>query len=123
MHLFHFIRSEHPQAIALILSFFDSDKTAKILSALPDDIQGNIALRIAMMGKVAPDILREMERVLIRRLSRLTLASEDVESSGGLDKAAEILKYIDEKNKIGIVEYLENKKPELLKKMKYGGDL
>ena len=74
-HLLNFIQGEHPQTIALILAYLDPQKGAQILSGLNHQIQADVAKRIAIMDRTSPDVLREVERVLERKLS--TLASED----------------------------------------------
>lgn len=67
-HLLNFIQGEHPQTIALILSYLDPQKASNILSNLPHQIQAEVAKRIATMDRVSPDVLREVERVLERKL-------------------------------------------------------
>ena len=88
-HLLNFIANEHPQTIALILAYLDPQKAAQILSSLNHDIQADVAKRIAKMDRTSPDVLREVERVLERKLS--TLASEDYTSAGGIDAIVEVL--------------------------------
>src|SRR4030042_6903830 len=80
-HLLNFIQGEHPQTIALILAYLDPQKAASILSGLSHQIQADVAKRIAPMDRTSPDVLREVERVLERKLS--TLAREDYTSAGG----------------------------------------
>src|SRR5690606_1505621 len=70
-HLLNFIQNEHPQTIALILCYLEPQKAANILSSLPHQIQADVAKRIATMERVSPDVLREVERVLERKLSTL----------------------------------------------------
>ncbi|HNO26179.1 MAG TPA: flagellar motor switch protein FliG, partial [Leptospiraceae bacterium] len=103
--LLNFIQGEHPQTIALILSYLDPNKAATILSALQHNIQADVAKRIATMDRVSPDVLREVERVLERKLS--TLASEDYTSAGGIDAVVEILNNVDRGTEKTIIEALE----------------
>ena len=88
-HLLNFIQGEHPQTIALILAYLEAPKAASILGALPSEIQPDVAKRIATMDRTSPEVLREVERVLERKLS--TLASEDFTSAGGIDSIVEII--------------------------------
>ena len=88
-HLLNFIQGEHPQTIALILAYLEAQKAASILGALPTEIQPDVAKRIAIMDRTSPEVLREVERVLERKLS--TLASEDFTSAGGIDSIVEII--------------------------------
>ncbi|MGQ2836381.1 flagellar motor switch protein FliG [Leptospira interrogans] len=115
-HLLNFIQNEHPQTIALILSYLDPQKASNILSNLPHTIQAEVAKRIATMDRVSPDVLREVERVLERRLS--TLASEDYTSAGGIDSVVEILNLVDRGTEKTIIEALEEEDPELAEEIK-----
>ena len=115
-HLLNFIQAEHPQTIALILSYLDPNKASLILSSLPHEIQADVAKRIATMDRTSPDVLREVERVLERKLS--TLASEDYTSAGGIDAIVEILNMVDRGTEKTIIESLEDDDPELAEEIK-----
>lgn len=115
-HLLNFIQNEHPQTIALILSYLDPQKASSILSGLPHTIQAEVAKRIATMDRVSPDVLREVERVLERKLS--TLASEDYTSAGGIDSVVEILNLVDRGTEKTIIEAWEEEDPELAEEIK-----
>jgi flagellar motor switch protein FliG len=115
-HLLNFIQNEHPQTIALILCYMDPNKASQILSSLPHNIQGDVAKRVALMERVSPDILREVERVLERKLS--ALSSEDYTSAGGIDAIVEILNNVDRATEKTIIEALEDDDPELAEEIK-----
>lgn len=115
-HLLNLIQNEHPQTIALILSYLDPQKASNTLSNLPHTIQAEVAKRIATMDRVSPDVLREVERVLERKLS--TLASEDYTSAGGIDSVVEILNLVDRGTEKTIIEALEEEDPELAEEIK-----
>jgi len=115
-HLLNFIQGEHPQTIALILAYLDPQKAAHILSGLPHQIQADVAKRIAQMDRTSPDVLREVERVLERKLS--TLASEDFTSAGGIDAIVEVLNNVDRGTEKIIIEALEEEDPELAEEIK-----
>lgn len=115
-HLINFIQSEHPQTIALILSYLDPQKGADILSNLSHEIQADVAKRIATMDRTSPEILREVERVLERKLS--TLASEDYTSAGGIDAVVAILNNADRSTERNIIEALEEDDPDLAEEIK-----
>ncbi len=115
-HLLNFIQGEHPQTIALILSYLDPNKSALILSGLNHQIQADVARRIATMDRTSPDVLREVERVLERKLS--TLASEDYTSAGGIDAIVEVLNQVDRGTEKIIIEALEEEDPELAEEIK-----
>ena len=115
-HLLNFIQGEHPQTIALILSYLDPTKAALILGGLNHQIQADVARRIATMDRTSPDVLREVERVLERKLS--TLASEDYTSAGGIDAIVEVLNQVDRGTEKIIIEALEEEDPELAEEIK-----
>ncbi len=115
-HLLNFIQGEHPQTIALILAYLDPQKSAQILAELPHNVQADVARRIAEMRRTSPDVLREVERVLERKLS--TLASEDFTQAGGIDTVVEILNNVDRGTEKIIIEALEEEDPELAEEIK-----
>ena len=100
--LLNFIQTEHPQTIALIISYLEPKKAGVILSELPQDIQIDVAKRIATMNRTSPDVLRDVERVLERKLS--TLSSEDYTAAGGVESIVDILNLVDRTTEKGIVE-------------------
>ena len=67
--LLNFIQDEHPQTIALILSYLSSGQASAIISALPPDKQTDVAKRIAMMDRTSPDVIKEVENILEQKLS------------------------------------------------------
>ncbi|MCS6985652.1 MAG: flagellar motor switch protein FliG [Leptospiraceae bacterium] len=114
--LLNFIQNEHPQTIALILSYLDPNKAAQILSSLPNTIQPDVARRIAKMDRTSPEVLREVERVLERKLS--TLSNEDYTSAGGIEAIVEVLNNVDRGTEKAIIEALEEHDPELAEEIK-----
>ncbi|ADN01858.1 flagellar motor switch protein FliG [Spirochaeta thermophila] len=114
--LLNFIQQEHPQTIALILSYLDPQKASVILASLDHDIQAEVAKRIATMDRTSPEVLREVERVLEKKLS--TLASEDYTMAGGVDAIVEILNMVDRSTEKSIIESLEEEDPELAEEIK-----
>jgi len=115
-HLLNFIQNEHPQTIALILAYLDPQKAADILSQLPSQIQADVAKRIALMDRTSPEVLREVERVLERKIS--TLASEDFTKAGGIQAIVDILNAVDRGTEKTIIESLEEDEPELAEEIK-----
>jgi len=114
--LLNFIQGEHPQTIALILAHLDPQKSSALLAELDPEIQATIAKRVATMDRTSPDVLREVERVLERKLS--TLASEDYSQAGGIDSVVDILNLVDRSTEKTIVETLEEEDPELAEEIK-----
>ena len=115
-HLLNFIQQEHPQTIALILAYLEPGKASIILSSLPHEIQSNIAKRIATMDRTSPEVLREVERVLEKKLS--TLSSEDYTAAGGVESIVDILNLVDRSTEKVIIESLEEEDPELAEEIK-----
>ena len=115
-HLLNFIQQEHPQTIALILAYLEPVKASVILQSLPVEIQSDVARRIATMDRTSPDVLREVERVLEKKLS--TLSSEDYTAAGGVESIVEILNLVDRSSEKSIIESLEEDDAELAEEIK-----
>ncbi|MBQ1833691.1 MAG: flagellar motor switch protein FliG [Treponema sp.] len=115
-HLLNFVQQEYPQTIALILAYLEPQKASHILQNLPDEIQPEVAKRLATMDRTSPDVLREVERVLEKKLS--TLSNEDYTAAGGVDSIVEILNLVDRASEKSIIETLEEDDPELAEEIK-----
>ncbi|MDR2942827.1 MAG: flagellar motor switch protein FliG [Treponema sp.] len=115
-HLLNFIQQEHPQTIALILAYLEPAKASIILQNLPHEVQSDVARRIATMDRTSPEVLREVERVLEKKLS--SLSSEDYTAAGGVESIVEILNLVDRASEKQIIEALEDEDPELAEEIK-----
>jgi len=115
-HLLNFIQQEHPQTIALILAYLEPAQASQILSQLAQEKQTDVSRRIATMDRTSPEILREVERVLDKKLS--SLSSEDYTSAGGVDSIVEILNLVDRTTEKYIIENLDEEDPELAEEIK-----
>jgi flagellar motor switch protein FliG len=109
--MLNFIQDEHPQTIALILSYLSSGQASSIISALPPDKQADVAKRIAQMDRTSPDVIKEVEKVLERKLS--SLVNQDYTIVGGVDSIVAILNTVDRGTEKHIMETLEIEEPEL----------
>ena len=109
--LLNFIQDEHPQTIALILSYLQPSQAAAIISALPPERQPDVAKRIAMMDRTSPDIIKEVEKMLESKLA--SLVNQDYTIIGGVDQVVEILNTVDRGTEKHITEILEIEEPEL----------
>ncbi len=109
--LLNFIQDEHPQTIALILSYLSAAQSATILGALAPEKQADVARRIATMDRTSPDVIKEVERVLESKLS--SLVNQDYTIIGGVDAVVEILNTVDRGTEKHIMETLEVEEPEL----------
>ncbi len=115
-HLLNFIQGEHPQTIALILSHLSPEQAAPVISALPPEQQAEVALRIATMDQTAPEITREVERVLERKIA--TVLSQEFTTVGGVEALAELLNRVDRTTERSIMETLEAENAELADSIK-----
>ena len=109
--LLNFIQDEHPQTIAMILSYLTSAQAALVIGALPPEKQADVAKRIAMMDRTSPDVIKEVERVLEKKLS--SLVNQDYTIVGGVDAIVNILNTVDRTTEKHIMESLEIEEPEL----------
>jgi flagellar motor switch protein FliG len=106
-----FIQDEHPQTIALILAHLDSQVSAIILAGLPQTIQAEVVIRIATIDRTPPEIVREVERVLERKMA--SVFSQGFTFAGGVKEVAEILNRIDRGAEKAIMAELEERDAEL----------
>jgi len=109
--LLNFIQDEHPQTIALILSYLSPGQASAIISALAQEKQTDVAKRIAQMDRTSPDVIKEVEKVLEQKLS--SLVNQDYTIVGGVDSIVEILNTVDRGTEKHIMESLEIEDPEL----------
>ncbi|SDK45206.1 flagellar motor switch protein FliG [Natronincola ferrireducens] len=114
--LLNFIQNEHPQTIALILSYLPANQSAQILSALPQAKQTEVAKRIATMDRTSPEIIKEVEMVLERKLS--ALVSQDYTMAGGIQSIVDILNSVDRGTEKNIMDTLEVQDTELAEEIR-----
>jgi flagellar motor switch protein FliG len=112
----NFIQNEHPQTIALILSYIDPKHSARILSSLPLEIQTGVIARIANMGITSPEYIKETERVLEKKLSTLNFG--DTTTTGGIDSLVKILNSVDRGTERHLLEALEESDADLVEEIK-----
>jgi len=111
-----FIQNEHPQTIALILAHLAPETSATILSALPEALRASVVIRIATMDRTAPDVVKEIERTLERKLA--SVFTEGFTFAGGVKEIAEVLNRVDRGTEKGIFAELEERDPELADEIK-----
>jgi flagellar motor switch protein FliG len=114
--ILNFIQNEHPQTIALILSYLEPQQAAMILSALPHGMQSDIARRIAIMDQTSPEIIAQVERVLENKLSQM--AVHELSNVGGIDALVQVLNGVDRTTEKTILETLGLQDPELAEEIK-----
>lgn len=114
--LLNVISNEHPQTIALILCYLQSDKAGQIMSSLSEEVQAEVAFRIASMSSTSPMVVKEIEKVLDSKLS--SVVRSDMTSLGGVQTLVEILNQVDRTTERNITEGLEKENAELAEKIK-----
>ncbi|MCI8372749.1 MAG: flagellar motor switch protein FliG [Lachnospiraceae bacterium] len=114
--LLNFIQDEHPQTIALILSYLSPAQAAGIVSAIPPNKQADVAKRIAQMDRTSPDVIKEVEKILEKKLA--SLVNQDYTIIGGVDAIVEILNTVDRGTEKYIMENLEIDEPELAEEIR-----
>lgn len=111
-----FIQNEHPQTIALILAYLQPNQAATILSGLPQELRADVARRIATLDKTPPEVIREVEAVLERKLS--SVVSTDFSHAGGVKSLVQVLNWVDRSTEKTILESLAESSPEIAEDVK-----
>jgi flagellar motor switch protein FliG len=114
--LLNFIQNEHPQTIALVLSYLKRDQAAAVLSELSAEQQSDVARRIALMDRTSPEIVKDVEKVLEKKIS--SIATDDYTSIGGVDAIVDILNTVDRGTEKNIMEALEIDDTELAEEIR-----
>ena len=114
--LINFIQDEHPQTIALILSYLAPQQAAMVVSGLTPEKQADVARRIAVMDRTSPDVIKEVEKVLESKLA--SIVNQDYMVIGGVDAVVEILNTVDRGTERHIMETLEAESPELAEEIR-----
>jgi len=114
--LLNFIQNEHPQTIALVLSYLDAEQSGQILSELNQEVQAEVAKRIATMDSTSPEIISQVEQVLERNVS--TSVAEDYTQTGGIQTVVEVLNGVDRSTERTILDTLEIQDPDLAEEIK-----
>lgn len=114
--LLNFIQNEHPQTLALILSYLSANQAAQILSALPQEKQADVAQRIATMDSTSPEVIKEVELVLERKLS--SMVTQDYATTGGVQAIVDILNSVDRGTEKFIMETLEIQEADLAEEIR-----
>jgi flagellar motor switch protein FliG len=106
-----FLQDEHPQTISLILAHVPPETAAVVIAALSSDVQSDVITRIATMERTPPEVVREVERVLERKMT--AVFTQGFTFAGGVKEVAEILNSVDRSTEKTIMTELEENDPEL----------
>lgn len=112
-----FLQDEHPQTIALVLAHMRADQAAIVLSGMSDELQADVAHRVAVMETTSPDVVRHVEQILERKLASV-LVSGDVAAAGGLQPLVDIINHSDRATERAILEGLERRDPALAEEVR-----
>jgi flagellar motor switch protein FliG len=112
-----FIHSEHPQTVALILSHLNPSQAAGLLESLPADIRGDVAVRMANLDQISPDIISKIATVIGLKLKALGEMSR--ESYGGVNAVAEMFNRLDSNISRDILEKMESENPQLAENIRH----
>jgi len=104
------IEGEHPQTIAMILAYLPPEISSDILVQLPDEKKGDIAMRIAQLGKVPDEVVREVDKTLRAKLSDLGQSGRE---AGGLQTLVDILNNVDRASEDVIMETIEEEHADM----------
>jgi flagellar motor switch protein FliG len=115
--LLSFLQDEHPQTIALVLAHMTATQASQILSGLAPELQSDVAHRIAVMDRTSPDIIRQVEATLERKMSSV-LQPSDLSNVGGLEPLVEIINRTDRATERLILEGLAGRNPELAEEIR-----
>jgi flagellar motor switch protein FliG len=110
-----FIKGEHPQTIAIIISHLDHQKASQVLGFLPEHLQFEIVGRIASLEAVPPDLIREVDEVLEKELTTLGQRGQNI---GGVSVVAEILNHCERRTGDNILQFLEESDSDLAEKVR-----
>jgi len=114
--LLNYLQKEHPQTIALILANMKHHQAAGIICELPSELQGEVALRLATMGKTSPELLQEIEEALTAQMGGNLTTHQSL--GGGVKSLAEILNSTTRGVEQNIMEVIVQKDPELATEIK-----
>jgi len=114
--LISFIQGEHPQTIALIMAYLQPEQASVVLASLPPERQADVARRIAIMDRTSPEVLKEVEKVLERKLA--SMVSQDFTTAGGVESVVEVLNRVDRGTERTIMESLAVQDPTLAEEIK-----
>jgi flagellar motor switch protein FliG len=109
------IRYEHPQVIAIVLSYLDSDQAAQIINHLPASLRADLLMRVAAMESVQPAAMRELNDML--ELQMRGGSQGQAADLGGVKCAAEILNFVERSSEAEITEKITETDPELAERI------
>ena len=114
-NLINIIQGEHPQTIALILSYLPYEKAAEVLKTFPEELKIDVALRIVQIGQVDVEIVNELDKVIKKELSKIGGATRKCD---GIEALANILNQVDGITEESVMSHIENEDGDLADKVR-----
>jgi flagellar motor switch protein FliG len=99
-----FLRTESPQTMALVIANLHTVLAAQVLAQLPEELQPDVALRIARMGETSPRTIQQVEEIMRQKLT--TLVEQEYTSAGGTKALADILNHADRPTERNVLDHL-----------------
>ncbi|MEG0854278.1 MAG: flagellar motor switch protein FliG, partial [Angelakisella sp.] len=115
-NMLNLLQNEHPQTIALILSYARADQASQIISELPSELRVEVIERIAKLDRASPEILKIVEKTLEKKVS--SIISVDLIDMGGVNYIADIMNHVDRGIEKHIFDELTNKDPQLAEEVR-----
>jgi flagellar motor switch protein FliG len=106
-----FIQNEHPQTIALILAHLNASQAAELISSLPEALRSDVAMRMASLQEISPEVVRRISLILEQKLE--ALGSFATEAYGGVRAVAELFNRMDRNTGRAVLEKIETENPQL----------
>ncbi len=113
----NFLQGEHPQTIALILSYLQPDQAATVLSSLSEEEQSDVCRRLAIMDRTSPGIVERVESLLEQKFS--SLMSQDHTKTGGIGSLVEILNRVDRGTEKSILGHMDEEDDDLAEEVRH----
>ncbi len=117
LQLAKFLHNEHPQTIALVLSHLNPSQAAALLASLPPGLRSDVALRVAGLDQISPDVITKIAGVIGQKLNAIGEFSR--ESYGGVRAVAEMFNRMDSETSKEILASIENQDPNLVETIRH----
>jgi len=114
--LANFLIHEHPQTVSVILAHLEPEKKGEVLKRLPEALQAEVVLRMANLDHVAPELIKEVDRVLKDELANLGTVEQA--ALGGVQPVAEMLNVMDKNTEKAIMSRIEERDPILAEEIR-----
>src|SRR5438105_10427518 len=112
-----FIHNEHPQTIALVVSHLNPSQAAALLASLPSEMRSDVALRMAHLDQISPDVISKIANIIGQKLKSLGELSR--ESYGGVRAVSEMFNRLDSLTSKEVLEGIERSDPNLVEAIRH----